>query len=71
MNEEDAPEDLPTGTRLGPFTVRAVLGRARIWLDVFDDNERARRAYEASGYRFVGTGRYPDGRALLFYDKVL
>jgi RimJ/RimL family protein N-acetyltransferase len=51
--------------------VRAVLGRARIWLDVFDDNVRARRAYEASGYRFAETGQYPDGRTLLFYDKAL
>ena len=26
------------------------LGANRLWLDVFDDNERARRAYQASGF---------------------
>ena len=30
----------------------------RIWLDVFEDNERARRAYRRAG--FVETGRLPD-----------
>ena len=30
----------------------------RIWLDVFEDNERARRVYRKAG--FVETGRLPD-----------
>lgn len=30
------------------------LGARRLWLDVFDDNERARRAYEAVGFREEG-----------------
>ncbi|MGI9383752.1 MAG: GNAT family N-acetyltransferase [Methyloligellaceae bacterium] len=34
------------------------LAPARIWLDVFEDNERARRAYRRAG--FVETERLPD-----------
>jgi diamine N-acetyltransferase len=30
------------------------LGANRLWLDVFDDNERARRAYRAVGFREEG-----------------
>lgn len=30
------------------------LGARRLWLDVFDDNERARRAYQAVGFREEG-----------------
>jgi diamine N-acetyltransferase len=31
------------------------LGASRLWLDVFDDNVRARRVYEAVGFREEGT----------------
>lgn len=30
------------------------LGARRLWLDVFDDNERARRAYKVAGFREEG-----------------
>jgi len=33
------------------------LGAKRLWLDVFDDNLRARRAYEAAGFRDDGAPR--------------
>jgi diamine N-acetyltransferase len=33
------------------------LGANRLWLDVFDDNERARRAYRAVGFREEGVLR--------------
>ena len=33
------------------------LGANRLWLDVFDDNERARRTYRAAGFVEEGTLR--------------
>lgn len=47
-----------------------VLGRARIWLDVYDFNARGRRVYESCGYRRTGEG-VQDGRTLIFYEKRL
>ena len=45
------------GRGLGKTMLRAIiqlafgeLGANRLWLDVFDDNERARRAYRAVGF---------------------
>lgn len=49
---------------------REVLHRNRIWLDVFENNERARHVYEKSGYKRFKEGDYR-GRVLLFYEKTL
>jgi len=41
------------------------LGARRVWLDVYDDNPRARRTYEALGFRLDGSKPGPlrdDGR---------
>jgi len=46
---------------------RRELGRTRIWLDVFESNERARRVYEKAGYSRFGTSDH-EGRALLLYE---
>jgi RimJ/RimL family protein N-acetyltransferase len=47
---------------------RDEIGRNRIWLDVFEFNPRAMRAYEQSGYREFGT-RELDGKRLLLFEK--
>ena len=47
---------------------RDEIGRHRIWLDVFEFNPRAMRAYELSGYRQFGTGEL-DGKRLLLFEK--
>ena len=47
---------------------REDLGRERIWLDVFEFNQRGRHIYEKLGYRFFDRGEV-DGKPLLFYDK--
>lgn len=44
------------------------LGRRRIWLDVFEFNQRAQRVYESKGYQFFGTRDY-QGKALKLYQK--
>jgi RimJ/RimL family protein N-acetyltransferase len=49
---------------------REVLGRRRIWLDVYEFNARGRRVYESCGYRLVKHGEQ-DGKTLLFYEKLL
>lgn len=47
-----------------------VLHRSRVWLDVFEENERARHLYEKLGYSRFGTS--VDGeRRLLLYEKRL
>ena len=46
------------------------LGRARLWLDVFEDNVRARRIYERVGYRQFGRTDH-EGRVLLLYEQIL
>lgn len=46
---------------------RRELGRTRIWLDVFESNERAKRVYEKAGYSQFGTSEH-EGRALLLYE---
>ena len=38
------------------------LGCDRLWLDVFDDNERARSLYASEGFKEVGTGDPVPGR---------
>ncbi len=49
---------------------RNELGRKRIWLDVFETNERARRVYEKAGYRRFGSSEH-EGRALLLYEMAI
>ncbi len=49
-------------------TCRDEIDRHRIWLDVFEFNPRAIRAYERSGYRKFGTGEL-DGKRLLLFEK--
>lgn len=49
---------------------RDELGRVRVWLDVFETNERARHVYEQCGYRTFGRFEY-EGRTLLLYEKAL
>lgn len=46
---------------------RSELGRTRLWLDVFETNERARHVYEKSGYRRFGASAH-EGRTLLLYE---
>jgi len=47
---------------------RTELGRSRVWLDVFEDNERARHVYEKCGYRPFGRAQH-EGRTLLQYER--
>jgi RimJ/RimL family protein N-acetyltransferase len=49
---------------------RDQLGRARIWLDVFEDNARARGLYERNGYQEQSQTDY-EGRTLILYEKTL
>ncbi|MDX1608858.1 MAG: GNAT family N-acetyltransferase [Halofilum sp. (in: g-proteobacteria)] len=49
---------------------RRALGRSRVWLDVFDDNARARHVYEKLGYVRCGETEY-SGRRALVYEKEL
>lgn len=46
---------------------RTEFGRRRVWLDVFETNERARHVYERCGYRPFGTSEL-EGRTLLLYE---
>jgi RimJ/RimL family protein N-acetyltransferase len=46
------------------------LDRSRIWLDVFDDNERARHVYEAAGCTNFGS-RPLEERTLLLYELIV
>jgi SAM-dependent methyltransferase/ribosomal protein S18 acetylase RimI-like enzyme len=49
---------------------QAVLGRSRIWLDVFEDNLRGRHIYEKLGYARFGESIHGE-RRLLLYEKLL
>jgi RimJ/RimL family protein N-acetyltransferase len=49
---------------------RTELGRSRIWLDVFEYNQRARHIYEKLGYRRFGES-ISDGKTLYLYEKSL
>jgi RimJ/RimL family protein N-acetyltransferase len=49
---------------------RTTLGRSRIWLDVFEFNQRGRHIYEKLGYKQCGVGAH-DGKRLLLYEKLL
>lgn len=46
------------------------LGRKRLWLDVFEHNQRARHVYEKLGYTLCGRDQY-EGKTLLLYEKRL
>ena len=46
------------------------LGRDRIWLDVFEDNARARYVYDTCGYSVFGDTEL-HGRRLLLYERLL
>jgi diamine N-acetyltransferase len=65
-----------SGKGLGKAVVHMVsdlarrLGRARAWLDVFENNARARHVYEQCGYRQFGRSTYA-GRDLLLYESML
>ena len=47
---------------------RTVLGRSRIWLDVFEFNQRGRYIYEKRGYQRFGEDTH-GGKRLLLYEK--
>ena len=49
---------------------RDELQRSRIWLDVFEHNQRGRYIYEKLGYQQNGKGEFK-GKSLLIYDKQL
>ena len=49
---------------------RDQLRRSRIWLDVFDFNERGMHLYPSLGYRYIGD-QYLDGKRLLLFEKYL
>ena len=44
------------------------LGRKRVWLDVFEFNQRGRHLYESNGYRYVGASEF-EGKTLRLYEK--
>lgn len=46
------------------------LARHRIWLDVFEFNQRGRHIYEKLGYERFGQGKHRD-QVLVLYEKVL
>lgn len=48
---------------------RQELGRTRIWLDVFESNERAKHVYEQAGYSGFGASKH-QGRVLLLYETM-
>ena len=49
---------------------RTQLQRTRIWLDVFEYNNRGRHIYEKLGYERYGESDH-EGRRLLLYQKKL
>ena len=61
------------GKRVVPMVdaiCRYEFGRTRIWLDVFETNERARHLYEQCGYHGFGKSEH-QGRTLLLYEKTI
>ncbi|MCG8479372.1 MAG: GNAT family N-acetyltransferase [Spirochaetales bacterium] len=49
---------------------RKEFGRRRVWLDVFQDNMKARNIYESAGYVLSGTADF-EGKNLLIYEKTV
>ena len=65
------------GIGLGQAAIHAMedycrehLGRSRIWLDVFEFNQRGQHIYEKLGYRRFAKSEI-ENNVLFFYDKVL
>ena len=56
--------------RLVDQICRNEFGRARVWLDVFETNQRARHVYEQCGYQQFGKSEH-EGRTLLLYEKAV
>ncbi len=46
------------------------LAAKRIWLDVYEDNEKGKHIYEKLGYKRFKQGKYGD-RVLFYYEKTL
>ena len=46
------------------------LNRGRIWLDVFDFNDRGMHLYPGLGYGYFGD-QHVDGKRLLLFEKIL
>jgi len=49
---------------------RSEFCRARVWLDVFETNHRARHVYEQCGYQQFGKSEH-EGKTLLLYEKAV
>jgi RimJ/RimL family protein N-acetyltransferase len=49
---------------------RDELGKIRVWLDVFETNERAQHVYEQCGYRRFGESVHEEN-ALFLYEKAV
>jgi RimJ/RimL family protein N-acetyltransferase len=45
------------------------LGRQRVWLEVFESNERALHVYESCGFLRFGSADH-EGRRLLLYEAM-
>ena len=65
------------GMGLGQAAIHAMegycrerLGRSRIWLDVFDFNQRGQHIYEKLGYRRFAKSEL-ENNVLFFYNKSL
>ncbi|MEM7030790.1 MAG: GNAT family N-acetyltransferase [Chloroflexota bacterium] len=65
------------GSGVGQAAIKAMeaycrnqLKRQRVWLDVFDFNQRGRHIYEKQGYTYFKREDYK-GQLLLFYEKLL
>lgn len=56
--------------RMVDHVCRNELGRDRVWLDVFETNERARHVYNQCGYRPFGKSEFK-GKTLLLYEKTI
>ena len=54
-----------TGSSLLAALLDAYRSAARIWLDVYADNDRARRVYERAGFALCAEGEGPRGRLLI------
>ena len=68
-----APKGQSYGSRAVSLIERVCkeeLNRQRIWLDVFEFNQRAQHVYESSGYRYFGS-RQHEGKTLRLYEKDL
>ena len=58
-----------TLTKLEQYCIE-IMGIKHIWLDVYDNNQKAIHIYEKLGYQLINT-QIHDNRKVLFYDKSL